>query len=167
MLFITLLIASSIALLITFVLYVKQGLAPLSMEILNALLKILEFWFLLAINFAIPLALFINTKYLFNKPLNGFSLKLLTCPKEENSEIISKIAYGDLVQVYRKMFFLLIWNSAVFMLVAVVFFYLVFSYKSLFDWFSIYLLYLFILLAGYPSIILLMSRCKRVRIIKC
>lgn len=167
MLFVTLFTTISIAVIITFVLYIKQGIPSLSFEILNALFKIFEFWFLLAINFAIPLALFISVKYLFNRCVNGFSFKLLSCPKDAQNEIITEIVYGDLVQVWRKMFFLVIWNSAILMILALIVMYFVREQHTLFSWFSIYLLYLFILLSGYPSIVLLNNRCKRVRIMAC
>lgn len=167
MLFLTFIISASIALFILVGLYIKQGLPKLSFEILSALLDIFMFWFLLVINFVIPIALFISTKFLFNKPVNGFTLKLLTCPKDKKRDILEEITYGDIVKVWRKFFFLLIWMSAIFVMIGIVFFYLFTSYKSLFSWFNIYLLYSFILLSGYPSILLLASRCKKIRIVTC
>lgn len=163
----TLLLSFAFALLITVILYLKEGTPSLSIEILRALFDISLFWFLLALNFAIPLAFFISVKSLFNLPFGGFAFELLTCPKKGESGVIKDIGYGDLLQVWRKFLFLIIYNSAILMLIAVVLSYIFTSYESIFSWFSIYLLYLFILLSGYPSIILLASRCKRVRIVTC
>jgi|GEM_PF-619971 len=153
--------------LITLLLYLKQGLPPFNEEIYEAVLAIYNFWVLLLLNFTIPIALFINAKYLFNHCIDGISLKLLSCPKDSKGEIIDIIGYGDIVKVWRKWLLLIVWNTAVIMLISVVISYLFTSYESIFDWFSVYLLYTYILMAGFFSIVLLTSRCKSVRMSKC
>lgn len=167
MLFVTIVLTSAISLLITFILYLKEGMPKLESEIYRALYTIFSFWFLLLLNLTIPLALFINAKYLFNRCINGVSLKLLSCAKDEKREVIETIGYGDLVKVWRKWLFLIVWNSAVLMLLSVAYSYLFTSNDSIFDWFNVYILYFFILISGYSSIVLLTSRCKSVRISKC
>jgi hypothetical protein len=167
MFFVSILLTSAVSLLVTLLLYIQQGMPPLNVEIYEALFAIFSFWFLLLLNISIPLALFINAKYLFNACVNDISLKLLSCPKDGDVEVIEHIGYGDLVQVWRKWLLLIVWNTAVLMLLSVAFSYLFTSYNSIFDWFSVYLLYFFILIAGFFSIILLTSRCKRVSIGAC
>lgn len=167
MLLVSVALTSVASLFVTLFLYLKQGMPAFNGEIFEALVAIFRFWFLLFLNLSIPLALFINAKYLFNVCANGFSLKLLSCIKDGDVEPIEIIGYGDLVQVWRKWLLLIVWNTAVLMLLSVVFSYIFTSYDSLFDWFSVYLLYVFILIAGFFSIVLLASRCKRVSIKAC
>jgi len=61
---------------------------------------------------------------------------------------------------------LLVWlvgSMVVFALVAMRIFT---SYSGLFEWFNIYWLFGFILVAGYLSFILLGMRCKKIKIVK-
>lgn len=167
MLFVSILLTSVVSLIVTLLLYIQEGMPTFNAEIYEALFAIYSFWFLLLLNVSIPLALFINAKYLFNVCVNGFSLNLLSCSRDRDVEVIESIGYGDLVQVWRKWLLLIVWNTAVLMLLSVAFSYIFTSYDSIFEWFSVYLLYFFILIAGFFSIVLLTSRCKRVRIGTC
>jgi len=167
MLLVSILLTSIFSLLVTFSLYMKQGMPAFDIEIYEALFDIFSFWFLVLLNFTIPIALFINAKYLFNHCINGVCLKLLACEKDTQTQTIEIIGYGDLVKVWRKWLLLIVWNTAILMLLSVVYSYLFTSYDSIFDWFSVYLLYFFILASGFFSIILLASRCKSVRITSC
>jgi len=167
----TCILAFFIAGTITIGLYINQGMKPFSSELNLALLTIFKFWFVLAWNFALLIILFRSLKYIFNKCIGGYKFQLLTCPNEENKnatrEVISNIGYGDLIKVWRKWFMLIIWIVAVEMILSVVVMKVLSSYESIFDWFSIYVLYIFILTAGYFSFIILSTRCKKVRIIRC
>ena len=163
----TLFIASSIAFVITSVIYIKQGLPDLSQEIVNALFDVWQFWFVISLNAALLIALFRSVKYLFNRPHAAYMMKLRSCPKEQESLYLEEIAYGNLVKVWRKWFMLLIWLVGSFMVIATIVSYIFSSSTALFSWLSIYILYFFILVAGYFSFIFLESRCKSVRIVKC
>ena len=162
-------LAAVFAFLITVVLYIKQGMPSLSGDVQGALLELFRFWFFLALNVAVLLALFRSVKYLFNRCHAGYMLKLKKCSQEKNVEeaYLEFIGYGDLVKVWRKWFMLLIWIVGSFMVLALVITYLFTPYEALFDWFNIYILYAFILAGGYFSFIFMAARCKSMRIVKC
>jgi len=160
-------LAAVMSFLVSSVLYVKQGYPSLNSEVIDALLSLFKFWFVILWNVAILLALFRSTKYLFNRCFAGYKLNLLTCVKEQNAEIIDPVGYGDLVKFWRRWFMLLIWLVASEMIFSLVLSFFFSSSESLFEWFNIYILFGFILLAGYFSFMLVSNRCKQVRIVKC
>ena len=149
---------------ITFFIYIRQGSVELSSEVIEALVEVFLFWFPLVWSVSLLVTLFRSLKYIFNKCIDGYELKLLECNK---SDVIEVVGYGDLVKVWRRWFILMIWLSGVQMIVVFGIVYIFDIYDSLFDWFSIYTLYLFILLSGYVSFILLGGRCKKVKVKKC
>ncbi|MCK9473162.1 hypothetical protein [Sulfurimonas sp.] len=149
---------------VTLYIYVLRGLPELSFEITGALFDIFRFWFPLFWSLTILLALFRGLKYIFNSCINGYELKLLTC---EGSDVIEVIGYGDLVKVWRKWLMLLIWLVGSAMILALIYTNLFTSYDGVFEWFSIYWLYGFILLSGYFSFIILSSKCKKIKIVTC
>jgi hypothetical protein len=157
------------AAMITTALYLKQGMPALEADIQRALLELFLFWFFISLNLAVLVALFRSVKYLFNRPHAGYMLRLKKCSKEGESsnEYIDPVGYGDLVKVWRKWFMLLIWIVGSFMILALIITYIFTPYKALFDWFNIYVLYGFILTAGYLSFIFMSGRCKSIRIVKC
>jgi len=163
----TLVFAALLSGAITLFIYIKQGMLPLNEEVEAALYAIWHFWFLVSVNITLLFALFGSIKYLFNHCYAGYMLRLKVCDKAENTEYIEVVAYGDLIKVWRKWFMLLIWLVAAFMILSVVFTYLFSSYESLFEWFSIYLLYVFIAIAAYFSFILLSARCRAIKVVKC
>lgn len=150
--------------LLTLFLYFSQGASELTYEVYIALFDILKFWFMIFWPLTILIALFRSLKYLFNSCINGFELKLLSC---DEKSYIKPIGYGDLVRVWRKWLMLLIWLVSAFMIFALAYTYMLSSYNGLFEWFDIYALYIFILIAGYISFIVMSSRCKKVKIHKC
>jgi len=158
------------ALLITAVLYLKQGMPSLNEEVQAALFELFKFWFFFSLNIAVLIALFRSVKYLFNKPHAGYMLRLKKCSQdkdEEKKSYLEAVGYGDLIRFWRKWFMLLIWIVGSFMVIALIVTYLFTPYKALFDWFSVYVLYGFILAGGYLSFIFMPVRCKSMRIIKC
>jgi len=163
----TLFLATIFALLLTSFIYIKQGLPSFDSKIMTALLEVWKFWFAIFLNIAVLVALFRSVKYLFNHPHAGYILKLKECQKEQGEEYIEVVGYGDLVKVWRKWFMLLIWLVGSLMVLALGLTYLFTPYESLFSWFNIYVLYFFILIAGYLSFIFLSNRCKNIRIVKC
>ena len=152
---------------VTMVLYLKEGIKPLNEDLLSALVSIFEFWFLSFFSAALLLSLFQSLKYIFNRCHNGYCLELFSCPQEAKMQKIEVIGYGDLIQVWRKWFMLLIWLVGTQMVITVVLSKIFSIWYVVESWFSIYVLYGFILIAGYFSFILLAARCKRVRIVKC
>lgn len=82
-------------------------------------------------------------------------------------EYINPVGYGNLVKFWRKWLMLLVWLSGAQMVVAVVISYMVDADISLFDWFSIYVLYLFIVMSAYISFVLIGQRCKQVSVVRC
>jgi len=161
--------ASLLAVIITFFIYLNQGAAELSKDVANALVAVFVFWFPLAWSLTLLVALFRSLKYIFNRCINGYELKLLACTsnKETTSEVLEVIGYGDLLKVWRKWFMLIIWLVGSMMIIALAFTYMVTSYSGVFEWFSIYWLYSFVLISGYFSFILMNSRCKSVKVMKC
>ena len=147
--------AAILSVLITIVLYIKQGFASVDQEVMQALYSIFSFWFMITINITVLFALFRSVKYIFNRCYNGYSFKLLSCPKEKT--YIEVIGYGDLVKFWRKWFMLLIWLSAAFMIIDFV----------IFNYYNIFVLYGAILLSGYFSFMFIGARCKLSRIVKC
>jgi len=164
--FCSLFFAFVFALMITLGIYAKQGFSSLDKQSISALLEIFKFWFFISLNLAVLLALFRSIKYIFNMPHAGYMFKLKQCSKDNSSEYIEIIGYGDLVKVWRKWFMLLIWLVGSLMILALIITYLFTSYTSLFDWFNIYILYFFILTSGYFSFSVLANRCKSVKIVK-
>lgn len=152
---------------VTAIIYYKQGLPHINHEVLLALFDILLFWFSILGNVALLLSLFIGIKSVFNRCYNGFVLELYSCADEGEVELIENVGYGDLVKVWRKWFMLLIWLVAAQMILAVAFSAIFSLGESIFSWFNIYVLYGFIIVAGFFSFIVLGARCKRVRISKC
>ena len=152
---------------ITFFLFVKQGFPLLSKEVIQALLSIVIFWFAPLWGITLLYSLFRGIKYIFNICKEGYKLELLSCPKEGRVETIEIVGYGDLIKVWRKWLMLIIWLVGAQMIIAMALNYLLSSSSLSLDWFNIYLLYGFILLAGYFSFMILSVRCKRVRLVKC
>ena len=166
--FLSVLLAVGIAAFITFFIYINQGVKSLDVQVYHALYDIFKFWFALSWSFTLLLSLFISLKSIFNRCIAHYKLNLLSCSnKNEISQVLEKIAYGDLLKVWRKWFMLLIWLVGAQMIFVLIFMKLFSSYATLFEWFNIYILYLFILIAGYFSFVILSGRCKKVRIVKC
>ena len=159
--------ASILSAFVILYLYITQSFKELNSEVNIALFHIFKFWFMIFWSLTILLALFRALKYIFNHCYNGYKLTLLTCPKDGETKTINIVGYGDLVKVWRKWFMLIIWLVAGEMVVSVAFMKFFSSYHSIFDWFNIYVLYAFVLISGYFSFMILSSRCKRVRLVKC
>ena len=153
---------------ITLFIYVKQGAAPLDSAVYGALLKIFSFWFALSWSVTLLLSLFLALKYIFNRCYASYKLILLSCPnKEGRSDVVELIGYGDLVKVWRKWLMLLIWLVVAQMVIAFVGIKLFSNAVTLFEWFNIYILYLFVIMGGYFSFMILSAKCKKVKVVKC
>ncbi|MBN2815511.1 MAG: hypothetical protein JXQ67_02425 [Campylobacterales bacterium] len=165
LLYITLSSTFTLSLGITLYSYFSQGAIGLEFDVYVALGEVFLFWFALLVNFILPIALFFSVKVLFNNCVEGTSLKLLACVKEEN--YIESIGYGNLIKVWRKWLLLIVWGSATFVLASFIIHYLLSGFSVSFSFFSIYLLYFFIALSGFFAIVFLASFCKQVRLKRC
>lgn len=161
----TLLLSFIFSSIVTLFLYIYRGTQSLNSEVYEALIAIFEFWFTLFLSLALLISLIRSLKGVFNRCRGGYRLLLYSCEKELDE--IESIGLGDLRKVWRKWLMLLVWFVAVEMVIGVVLNKLIGTEESLFNWFSIYLLYGFIAVAGYFSFIVLTSRCKQVKIKRC
>jgi len=157
-------LSSLFAFLITSYTYFSQGTPTINITIFNALVEIFKFWFPILWAVTLLLSLFRGLKYIFNNCINGFEMKLLSC---SGDDIIQTIGYGDLLKVWRRWFMINIWLVGSFMVFALVYTKLFTSYSGVFEWFSIYWLFSFILLSAYLSFILLGAKCKQVKVVQC
>lgn len=160
----TLVLAFGFTFLITAFLYINQGMPALSDEVISALMDLFKFWFPVVMSFTLLIALFRSIKFIFKCCYNGYKLELFSC---DGKEVLEYIGYGDLVKVWRRWFMIIIWLVGAQMVLALAFTNLFTSYSGVFEWFSIYWLFGFLLMAGYLSFILLGSRCKQVKVMKC
>lgn len=160
----TLILACGLTFLITAFLYISKGMPSFSDEVISALINLFKFWFPVAMSLTLLIALFRSIKFIFKRCYNGYKFELLACGTED---ILEDIGYGDLVKVWRRWLMIIIWLVGAQMIFALVFTNLFTSYNGSFEWFSIYWLFAFLLIAGYLSFILLGSRCKQVKVLKC
>jgi len=149
---------------IVFFIYIKKGMPSFDAKVVGALGDLFWFWFPLSWSVALLLSLFRSLKYIFNRCIGGYKLQLLTCDAKEE---IDPVGYGDLVRVWRRWLMLLIWSGAVLIMLLALVMRFVFGESELFSWLSIYVLYGIILVSGYASLVLLMARCKKTRIVRC
>lgn len=154
-------VAAVLALVVTFVTYYLKGAVKLDTEVTKALFELFRFWFALLWSVTLLISNFRSLKILFNRCHNGYVFKLFTC---KGDEIIENIGYGDLVKVFRKWLMAMIWFVAA--LLVVTFFINSFVFHKE-GWYTIYLLYVYILLSGGLNIALIGYRCKRVKVMRC
>ena len=157
-------LAIILSFLITLSIYFIKNSTSIDINILTALFDIFKFWFFVAWNLTLLIALYRSLKYIFNSCHDHYSLKLLQC---DNRDTIDIVGYGDLTKVFRRWLMLLIWLVGFIMVVAVILTNLLASYDSVFEWFNTYWLYSFLLLSGFVSFVLLGNRCKRVKVVRC
>lgn len=160
----SLFLAGTISLVVTIVLYFRLGLPELNHDNLMALYDLFRFWFAISWSLALLIAMFRSVKYIFKSCYSGYELKLTSC---NSKEIIEEIGYGDLVKVWRRWMMTIIWLVGAQMIVVLAYTLLFTSMSSVFEWFSIYWLFSFTLVAGYFSFVLLTTRCKRVKLATC
>jgi len=160
-------LAVLLSFIITTVIYINHDMRSLNSEVYEALFSIFKFWLVLSWSITILFSIFRSLKYIFNSCYGGYKMLLYSCENAQKSEIIENVGYGDLVKVWRRWIMLMIWLVGTLMIIATVFFKLFGSFESIFDWFNIFVLYAFILVAAYLSFIILSSKCKKIRIKKC
>ena len=163
--FCSIILAFFASILVAFGIYFLQDMPSFDEKVVAAIFTIVRFWFPLFWSLTLLIALFRSLKYLFNRCYNGYMLQLFVC--DNRVESIESIGYGDLVQVWRKYFMLLIWIVGIEVIISAVIIYFLNPSSLFFEWFDIYILSLFILLAGYFTFVVLGSRCKRVKVLRC
>ena len=154
--------AGVISVAITLVVFISKTNIQIDSKILKALSDIFLFWFSLALNLTLMIALFRSIKFLFNSCIKNYRYNLYAC----SGEYIKDVSYFDLIKVWREWLMLIVWSVAFLAIVGTIFFKLLFG-LDFFKWFNIYVLYIFIAVSGFFSFIFLPIRCQRVRISRC
>lgn len=160
----TLILACGFDVLITLGTYLYLDLPELNTQTNNALVKLLRFWFPITLSISFLIALFYSLKSVFNRCTEGYKFVLLTCL---DAQVIENVSYKDLIKVFRKWLMLIIWLVGAEVILSFVFMKIVSDFESIFEWFSIYTLLLYVFGAAYISFFALGIRCKRARIVRC
>jgi hypothetical protein len=160
----SLLLAGGFDGLLTLGIYISKSMPELNAQTLKALADIWIFWFGIIWSVTLLLSIFLSMKRFFNRCFDGYKLQLLTC---KDSELIDIVLLGDIVKVWRKWLMILIWGVAAEILIVSVVRYVFGFGIGFWEWFSLFWLYLFLLIAALSSLPLMASRCKRVRLVRC
>ena len=155
------LLASILSFTATAFIYVAKGMISIDKDVIKALFDLFKFWFVIFWSLTLLISLFRAIKHLFNHCHNGYVLKLLTC---NQAEVIETIGYGDISKVFRKWMMAMIWSVSALMILSFAVSYL---FLDSYQWYNIYVLYIFIVISGGLTIPLMGSRCKRVKLSKC
>ena len=159
----SILFAALFSFFLTVFIYFFQGMPSFNDEVEIALFEIFKFWFMVFWALSLLLAQFRGLKYIFNRCINGFELKLLTCSGDK----IENIGYGDLPKLWRRWLMLNIWFIGSFMIFALIYTTLFTRYNGVFEWFNILWLYGFILIGGCFSLIIIGLKYKKIKIATC
>lgn len=149
---------------VTLALFIVKGMPELNDEVWLALWEIGRFTFPLTWSIALLIGLLLSVKRLFYRCVGGFEMALQSCDGET---LIEKPGVEDTLKLWRKWFFAIIWAVAAQVIGGVLVTYLTDSGESLLGWFSIYWLYLFVLIAGLVTLPLMGIRCDMVKVRKC
>ncbi len=152
-----------LAAMITFSLYLLKGAPSLEPEVVSALQEITLFWFGLTWSITLLIALFLVVRRLFYRCIDH---RQLTLPECSGSGSIKKADLGDIIKLWRKWLMAIIWATAAQAIIIIVLRYL-FGMADLLSWFSVYWLYLFVLIAGLITLPLMQARCKLVKVAAC
>jgi hypothetical protein len=145
-------------------LFIFKGMPELNEDVWLALWEITRFTFPLTWSIALLIGLLLSVKRLFYRCIGGFEMALQSCDGET---MIETPGVEDTLKLWRKWFFAIIWAVAAQVIAGVLVSYLSGSGESLLGWFSIYWLYLFVLLAGLVTLPLMGIRCDMVKVRKC
>ncbi|MDD2358103.1 MAG: hypothetical protein PHX13_09370 [Thiovulaceae bacterium] len=157
----SLLYAFILAFLLCSAIYFSKGMPPLQKEFLFALGTIFQFSFMIFWSITLLVSLFRGLKYLFNRCYEGYALKLLTC---KGDEVIETIGYGDLTPLFRKWMMSMILSLLTLMILSFIVSYFLLSF---YNWYNIYVMYIFILISGGITLPLMGHRCKGVKLYVC
>ncbi len=143
--------------------YIAKGTVELNSDIINALFDIGVFWFAIFWSITLPVSTFFGMKQLFKECKNGYRLQLFTC----NNEPLEIVRYENLLTMWRKWLFLIIWGVAIQLIVIVVFLYLLGIDEALMEWFNIYYLYAFVMLSSWATLSIMLKKCKLIELRRC
>lgn len=152
-----------IAFAITLGLYLLKGAPALDGTVWSALFEIARFWFALLWSFTLLLALFLVVRRLFYRCIDHRRLMLHAC---DGSEVMMKAGTGDVIKVWRKWLMAMIWATAAEIIIVIAMRHLA-GFGDLLSWFSVYWLYLFVLIAGLITLPLMQARCRLVKVGRC
>jgi hypothetical protein len=156
------LLAAHFAIAIALYMYISKGAVALTSEVLSALEAIGYFWFAILWSITLPLSTFFGMKQLFKWCYGGKKLQLFTCKKEP----IDSIGYEDVIKVWRKWLFLMIWGVAAQLVLITGVEYIVVG-GELMQWFSVYYLYALVMSASLVTLFVLVNRCQLVKLKRC
>ncbi|MBD3823928.1 MAG: hypothetical protein IE916_05395 [Epsilonproteobacteria bacterium] len=154
----------ALTLLGTFCIYAVWGFAQLTPQVQEALGEVALFLSLPAYALSLLISLFLNLKYLFNRCYGGYELTLLAC---EKSEPLEAIGNGDVVKIWRKWMMLNAWLVASMVIIVALLLKVAGSEGGLFGWFDAKALFGLLLVSGLFCIMMLGSKCKRVKVGRC
>ena len=145
------------ALLITVVTLFMTGIHTWDMASLKALWLVTSFWFYVAWSLAFLIALVLSFKKLFFKNIAGYQAIMLDC---QTKEVLDEVNVANILGLWRKFLFLLIWIFGLISLIMMGVF--DFSFGEL----SGYKIFLAILLFGALLLQPILLSTKNVRIIR-
>lgn len=153
-----------LALLITGGIYLGKGAVPLNAEVWLALRDLFWFWFALSWSISLLIGLLLVVKRLFYRCIDHKRLVFVLCPSQEE---IRDLRVEDTIKLWRKWLISIIWAVAAQVVIVIAIEYLMGRGESVLSWFSIYWLYLFVLIAGAITLPMMDARCKMVKVKQC
>ena len=144
--------------------YSLKGAPSLENDVTEALSEIGRFAFLISWSVMLLAAFFFSVRRLFGTCIDGYEMVLLGC---DGKEEITRPGIADTAKVWRKWLFVIIWVVAAQVIAVAALHNLLLPGEGMMAWFSVYWLYLFILLAALATLPLMGSRCSQVRVRRC
>ncbi len=158
-------LGSLLATVITLFLYIRSGMPEFTDAVVYALLDVGHFLFMITYNIALLIVLFLSIKQLFKRCFDRWRLELIGCL--EYKTVLSDIGYGDLIHIWRRWMMYLVWFSAFFMIVNLIFSKVFGEFHSVFEWFDIYHLYSYIAIGGFFALRQITINSKYVKVKSC
>ena len=141
---------------IVLVTLLKTGGMALSMQSVDAIWAIASFWFTIAWVLGFLLAIILSFKTLFNKPIAEYYLEMLGC----DEEILAPIILTDVMPLWRKFLFWMIWLLLIVVLI------MLGVFNRGFDSISGINLFIYILILGFWIIKPIILSDKRIHLRK-
>jgi hypothetical protein len=155
-------VAALLSLGVTLYIYFAKGAVPLNAQVTAALLEIALFWFAIFWSVTLPIGTFFGMKQLFKHCSNTMRLRLFTCSKEP----VETPHYKDVLKIWRKWLFLMIWGVAVAFIVIIGVEYIMHS-ETFLSWFNIYFLYLMLMFSSWVTLKILIKKCRLIEVRPC
>ncbi len=148
---------------LTLFVYIKKGFPSLNEEVLDALKTVFKINFYIVFNISFLISIFLAFKHIFYVCTDNYNFVLLNCKGDEEIDV----TFSELVKVFRKFLFALIWLSAVAVLMVSIVARFVFGFTSMSQWFNIYILISIVILNVYLILFIMPHRCKKVKVRRC